>query len=131
MWFVCRINTMQCHKISSLCLFGGKLGKGSAWIYPLSVIHINFILLDAALLLFIHCCRSPYYDIGHNIWVRVMASNAYFNNISVMSWRSVLLVEETEGPGENHRPDASHWQTLSHNVVSSTFCHEQGSNSQR
>ena len=23
-------------------------------------------------------------------------------------------------PGENHRPAASHWQTLSHNVVSST-----------
>jgi hypothetical protein len=28
-----------------------------------------------------------------------------------------LLVEETGGPGENHRPAASHWQTLSHNVV--------------
>jgi hypothetical protein len=33
---------------------------------------------------------------------------------------SVLLVEETEVPGENHRPVAGHWQTLSHNVVSST-----------
>jgi hypothetical protein len=30
---------------------------------------------------------------------------------------SVLLVEETGGPGENHRSVASHWQTLSHNVV--------------
>jgi len=36
------------------------------------------------------------------------------NNISAISWRSVLLVEETVGPGENHRPVASHWQTLSH-----------------
>jgi hypothetical protein len=43
--------------------------------------------------------------------------NATLNNISVMSWRSVLLVEET---GENHRPATSDWQTLSHNVVSST-----------
>ena len=43
--------------------------------------------------------------------------NVTFNNISVMSWGSVLLVEETEGPGENHRPVASHGQTLSHNVV--------------
>jgi hypothetical protein len=34
-----------------------------------------------------------------------------FNNISVISWRSVLLMEETEVPGENHRPAASHWQT--------------------
>jgi hypothetical protein len=30
------------------------------------------------------------------------------------------LVEETGVPGENHRPVASHWQTLSYNVVSST-----------
>jgi len=46
-----------------------------------------------------------------------MVFNATFNNISVISWRSVLLVEETEGPGENHRPVSSHWQTLSHNIV--------------
>jgi hypothetical protein len=32
-----------------------------------------------------------------------MVFNATFNNISVISWRSVLLVEETEVPGENHR----------------------------
>jgi hypothetical protein len=44
-----------------------------------------------------------------------------FFDISVISWRSVLLVEETGVPGENHRPVAnlSHWETLSHNVVSS------------
>ena len=35
----------------------------------------------------------------------VMVFNATFNNISFISWRSVLLVEET---GENHRPAASH-----------------------
>ena len=28
-------------------------------------------------------------------------------------------MEETGVPGENHRPAASHWQTLSHNIVSS------------
>ena len=33
---------------------------------------------------------------------------------------SVVLVKETEVPGENHRPAASHWQTWLHNVVSST-----------
>jgi len=33
-------------------------------------------------------------------------------------------------PGENHQTAAGHWQTLSHNVVSSTPRHEQGSNSQ-
>jgi hypothetical protein len=34
--------------------------------------------------------------------VRVMAFNATFNNISVILWRSVLLVEENRVPGENH-----------------------------
>ena len=29
-------------------------------------------------------------------------------------------MEETAAPGVNHRPVASHWQTLSHKVVSST-----------
>jgi hypothetical protein len=38
-----------------------------------------------------------------------MVLNATFNNISVISWRSVLLVEET---GENHRPAVSRWQPL-------------------
>jgi hypothetical protein len=33
---------------------------------------------------------------------------ATFNNISVISWRLVLLVDETGGPEENHRPVASH-----------------------
>jgi len=40
-----------------------------------------------------------------------MTFNATFNNISVILWWSVLLVEETEVPGENHRPAVSHWQT--------------------
>ena len=57
-----------------------------------------------------------------NVWVRVMVFNPTFNNISAISWRSVLLVEETRVPRENHRPAASHWQTLSHNVVLSTPC---------
>ena len=33
-----------------------------------------------------------------------MIFNATFNNISAISWRSVLLVEETGVPEENHRP---------------------------
>ena len=43
--------------------------------------------------------------------VRVMMFNATFNNISVISWGSVLLVEETGLPTENRRPVISHWQT--------------------
>ena len=49
-----------------------------------------------------------------------MVFNATFNNISEISWVSVLLVEKTRDAEENHPPAASHWQMLSHNVVSST-----------
>jgi hypothetical protein len=45
------------------------------------------------------------------MFVYLMEFNVTFNNISV------LLVEGTGGPGEDHRPVASHWQTWSHNVV--------------
>jgi hypothetical protein len=51
------------------------------------------------------------------LFVCLLVLNATFNNISVISWRSVLFVEETGGPGENHRPVASQRPTLSHNVV--------------
>ena len=37
----------------------------------------------------------------------IMMFYATFNNISVISWHSVLLVEETEVPGENRRPAAA------------------------
>jgi hypothetical protein len=36
-----------------------------------------------------------------------MVFNATFDNISVILWRSLLLVEETGVPGGNHRPAAS------------------------
>jgi hypothetical protein len=38
----------------------------------------------------------------------VIVFNATFNNISVISWLSVLLMEETGELGENHRSVASH-----------------------
>ena len=41
-----------------------------------------------------------------SVWFMVF--NATFNNISVLSWRLDLLVEETGVTGENHLPVASH-----------------------
>ena len=55
----------------------------------------------------------------HNNRVSVIVLNATFSNITVLLWRSVLLVEEMGVLGENHIPAASHRQTLSHNVLSS------------
>ena len=50
---------------------------------------------------------------------RVMVFNATESTLF-----SVMFVEDTWVPGENQRPSASHWQTLSHKVVSSTSRHE-------
>ena len=47
------------------------------------------------------------YHVCH-LWGGVMVFNTTFNNISVISWQSVLFLEETGVPGENHRPVVSH-----------------------
>ena len=46
--------------------------------------------------------------------IRIMVLNASFNNISVifLSRQSILLVEKTALPGENHIPVASHSQII-------------------
>jgi hypothetical protein len=50
-----------------------------------------------------------------------MVFNAYFNSISVIAWRSVLLVEETPGYPEKTTDLPQVTDKLpSHNVVSST-----------
>ena len=62
------------------------------------------------------CCVYIYKYIGYG---RVMVFNATVNNNSVISWWLALLLEKTKVHRKNHRPVASHWQTLSLNVVSS------------
>ena len=57
---------------------------------------------------------------GSDCGLRGIVFAATFNNISVISWRWVLLLEETGVPGENHRPVATHWQTLSHSCIEYT-----------
>ena len=42
-------------------------------------------------------------------WRQFLVLNVTSNNISVISWWSVLLVKETRVPGENQRHVASHW----------------------
>jgi len=45
---------------------------------------------------------------SEGVWLGVTLFNATSNNISVVSWRSVLLMEETRVPGEKHCPTTSH-----------------------
>ena len=44
----------------------------------------------------------------YRVRVRIIVPNFTFDNTSVISWRSVLLVEETGVYGEKHRPATSH-----------------------
>jgi hypothetical protein len=52
-----------------------------------------------------------------------MVINDAVNNIVFLSWRSIVLVEETGVLGENHRSVANHAHTLSHTVVSYITIH--------
>jgi hypothetical protein len=67
-----------------------------------------------------HVNQWAYQDtIGQNVKLITMTDNvlidsflvfnATFSNISAISWRPVLVVEEAGVPGENHRPWASNW----------------------
>ena len=42
----------------------------------------------------------------------ILVFNATFSSISAISWRPVLVMEETGVPGENHRPWTSNWSTV-------------------
>ena len=82
------------------------------------------VILDCPVSLFtlpIVLCKQVFYFLmellvafslylKYRVRARVMVFNATFSNISVISWQSVLLVEETEVPGNEHQPAASHWQ---------------------
>jgi membrane-bound metal-dependent hydrolase YbcI (DUF457 family) len=51
---------------------------------------------------------------GSSYWFYflLLVFNATFSNISAISWRPVLVVEEAGVPGENHRPWTSNCWTL-------------------
>ena len=107
--FIPRYKTESIHVLSWPFAFTVKWTK--------NCFHTHYIL---------YCDRNEHYL----VIVRVMVFNATFNNISVISWWSVLLVEEAGVPGEhNSRPQVT-WKTLSYYVVESTLRHERDSNSQ-
>ena len=62
-------------------------------------------------------CTSPlsrmqctaYVMIFNDLKIWFIVLNATVSNISALSWRPVLVVEEAGVPGENHRPWTSNW----------------------
>jgi hypothetical protein len=72
------------------------------------------------------CCVTTHLLMHKRVGMVVIYGSWIYNY-----WRSVLLTEEIRIARENHRPAASHWQTLSHNVVSSKPHYERDSNSKQ
>jgi hypothetical protein len=54
------------------------------------------------------------------LWLVLLICNSTINTISVYRGDELFFFMATGVSGENHRSDASHWQTLSHKIVSST-----------
>ena len=88
----------MCAPITGALLFGPlffKLKVVSVFQVCLSNLWITQLILHISIIRF---------DL---IWLSVL--NVTFSNISAISWRPVLVVEEAGVPGENHRPWASKW----------------------
>ena len=77
--------------------------------------HFQFYSGSQLPLIFICGNGFEYCPIVLLIWLIdwYLVFNATFSNISATSWRPVLVVKEAGVPGENHRPWASNWLTLS------------------
>jgi len=63
--------------------------------------YCHLVSLLFVFLFFCGCILLSSDIMSRGLWVMVL--NATFNDISVISWWSVLLVEETRVPRENHR----------------------------
>ena len=100
------------HKSESSCIYGLGVFNFATfndfsiqyWSCSDSVLILHIYVINK-LRLQLHLAK-----LGVDVW--------YLTLLSAISCRSVLLVEEI---GENHRPIPFHWQTSSHNVLSSTW----------
>jgi hypothetical protein len=105
------------------------LGQGYGCIMPLSMVCQLYrggqFYLRKPEYLYSKCsaCRKSVTTLSHKfvskttpviylIWWFIVLK-ATFSNISAISWRPALLVEEAGVPGENHRSWASNWLTSS------------------
>ena len=103
------LTAYQCEELFSLDCRKSKIHTNGNTLWVLDSISSQYMT---------HCWTECWYQKKPLIWLAAfMVFKATFNNISVILWRSVLFMEETGVLRENHRPVASHWQTLSHNVV--------------
>ena len=95
-------NERSCKRLLGVCFL---VNQGVVFVYPNSdilyliyayVMHMLFIAIQFIQLISYHFESYIFkLEINKGFRVKVMVFSATFNNISVTSWRSVLLVEET------------------------------------
>ena len=115
-WISIRICQLSLHRLLSLSSCVPKFDVCQGVFHAVVVVYIvKFLLFNNVVNIWLidWCLWCIYYTSEGLVWFIVF--NATFNNISVISWWSVLLVEETRVPGENYWFVESYWQTLSHN----------------
>ena len=66
------------------------------------------VLYSVSSNVFIPKLLNAFFFLNQIIYLSFFLS-ASFSNISAISWRPVLMVEEAGVPAENHRPWASNW----------------------
>ena len=128
------LNTTLCDKVCQWLATGRWFSSGTPPLerYWVMGLEINSFLASTMRMPFPKSSQGIFYALepwrfpsrAHTKWFVGLVHLwwlAQLSLISVISWRSVLVVVET---GENHRPAASHWQTLSNNVVSSIHRHD-------
>jgi hypothetical protein len=83
MHLLSNISYIYFYAVSFILNYSGRMAVGFTTTWAVSAYHhLSIIMMD---------------------WIMVF--NATFNNISVISWWSVLLMGKTEVPGENNRPN--------------------------
>ena len=73
--------------------------------------HVNPALLTI-IILYCPSSNRDHFVFNYFVWLiffLFLVLNATFSNISAISWRSALVVEEAGVNGENQRPSASNW----------------------
>jgi hypothetical protein len=91
--------------------------------------HNNLLILSVFQIMYNSCCDWYYCNHRYICMEQTTQFDISSRQCHFQQYFSYIMAVSFIGGG-NHRPVASHCQTLSHNVVSSTSRHEPGPNSQ-